>query len=506
MAYKENFDMVRYLANQARQGVANDRVQQGALGADPGDKYAGMNDDKIAEIVMSGKTPAEYAALINQQQQDAGYNRGIDNQPIRATQKADGGFNIGQTNHDDEFDPGAAVMALLTLWAGGAIGAAGAAGGLGAAGAEAGAAGAAGAGGAEAGLAGSTIGPSTGTILEPGLQASGAFSSAAPGAGIPASVPLGVGGAGAAASGGGGGSEALPGTEVNPAAAPSSDGGASLGTGGGESVGGGFTSPAGGTSGGEAGGFSPMSNPAPVEAPSMPSSQTPNVSGMQVGGGETGFGPPAADAAVPDPLRTAVDSATSGGSGSATEGPGWQKMLEKLGIMSKDGGIGQNAIPMGLNLGSQALKANSSSNLQKQLTAVGQPASDTSRRLLAEGASGQIPPGIMSQMQQTFKAKVDEITQRFANMGRDAKTDSAAQAEINKARDAFDAQVAQYSSGLTSQGLQAAGVAAGPLTQGALAGAQQDQALQQSIANFMQQMSMLQALQGRQTTPAAAAP
>ena len=56
------------------------------------------------------------------------------------------------------------------------------------------------------------------------------------------------------------------------------------------------------------------------------------------------------------------------------------------------------------------------------------------------------------------------------------------------------AQAAQTS---VTQGLQAAGLAQGPSVQAAMAGAQQDQQLSQAVAQMLQQMAMIQAMQGR---------
>lgn len=177
---------------------------------------------------------------------------------------------------------------------------------------------------------------------------------------------------------------------------------------------------------------------------------------------------------------------------------GISKALTELGILSPTGGIGKNALPLGLNVGSALVNRNANNTLQKQLQKIAAPASSASEKLLAEGTSGQVPPAIMQQFDQTYKDTVQEITQRYANMGRDAKTDSAAQAEIAKAKQAMDAQVANYAASLTSQGLSAAGVASGPATQAALAGAEQDRALQQSMAGTLQQMALLEALSKQQ--------
>lgn len=234
--------------------------------------------------------------------------------------------------------------------------------------------------------------------------------------------------------------------------------------------------------------------PAPV-APQPVTTTAPTATNLPVGTGGTSSAPGV------DPLRLAVDNATGAAgpaAGGAQSSSGITKALESIGIM-KNGTIGPNALPMAINLGSAALKSGSQNSLEGQLKKTAAPAQAASERLLSQGASGQIPPAIMQQFQQSFKDKSSEITQRYANMGRDAATDSAAQAEIARAKDALDAQVAKYSSDLTSQGLAAAGVAAGPASQAAMAGAQADKELQAAMAGSLQQMALLEALgRGRQ--------
>lgn len=105
MAIQENYGMTKFLANQARQELANQQLN----GYLP-DKYAGLDDATIANMWKGGKSDADWGARINQEQVNAGYNTGLDNQPIRAFQGKNGMWQIGQTSHDDEFDPGLLVM------------------------------------------------------------------------------------------------------------------------------------------------------------------------------------------------------------------------------------------------------------------------------------------------------------------------------------------------------------------------------------------------------------
>lgn len=308
-------------------------------------------------------------------------------------------------------------------------------------------------------------------------------------AGVPTAAEAATGIAGAAATGEG--SIPAPPNEGSAAgSAPSTSQAAALDI---------ATGGTGGTAGAAniAPGIAPTAAAPSAITPPPVTTTAPSASGLPVGSGDASVAeqvlPPGSNPSVVPP------------SGPTTPPPstGITKALEQLGVLSPGGGIGKNALPLGLTAISQ-LSANArGKSLQKDLKSIAQPSRSASEQLLAEGTSGQVPPAVMQQFQRSYNDKVNEITQRFANMGRDAKTDSAAQAEIAKAKDAMDAQVANYASSLTTQGLQAAGVASGPATQAALAGAQQDQALSTSMAGTLQNMALLDALSRDRNTPAA---
>lgn len=326
---------------------------------------------------------------------------------------------------------------------------------------------------AEAAPALSEIGPATGTILPAGVDAAtGAVSSAAAGAGLPAEAAL-AAGAGAGAGGGGGG-------------AP---------VGGGEGAVG-----APGVVPGAPGAITETPIPAgPAATPATPAppaqvvgGTTPTATNLPVGGG----GGAALGGETLPPDVTKVPPTPPGGI---------SKALQTIGVTDKTGGIGPNALPIAALTAGQINANRTGKSAQAQLQKLSQPAQSASQQLLAEGTSGQVPPAVMQQFDQSLREKTDEIVQRYANMGRDAKTDSAAQAEIAKAKDARDAQIANYSSSLTSQGLQAAGVAAGPATAAIQAGVQSDKDLQAAMSGSLQNMALLAALQRGQTTGAAPA-
>lgn len=298
-----------------------------------------------------------------------------------------------------------------------------------------------------AGASGISASGAAGTSLAPGFFAS-------EGASV---LPGSTGAAGAT------GSDVLPPTTpAAPGATPSA----------------GATAPAGGAPGGT--GITPP-----------PSTGAPSVSGLQVGSGgaPTGAGGVEAPGVVPNPAAA-----------TPTPTPSY--------VDKAMASIKANPLPaasLGLNIWSQLNANKAGKSAQDQLNRNAQPVSDASKQLLQEGLAGKVPTAIMQQYQQSFNDRVSEIKQRYASMGRDPNTDSAAQADIAKAKQDMDGQVAQYAASLVNQGLQAAGVASGPQTQAVIAGMQQDKDLQAALSGSLNSLALFQALQRNQQTPAPAA-
>lgn len=208
-------------------------------------------------------------------------------------------------------------------------------------------------------------------------------------------------------------------------------------------------------------------------------------------------GAPTGPAGLPADIMSAVKNV-------ATPQNLGMQALQKLGIIDAKGGLGQNAIPaLGL-IASQIRASQSGKTLSNQLSAAGQRTGAAADTLLGQGLSGQVSPAIQASIMQQVKDQKEAVRQQYANMGRDPNTDTGALAAMAKIDMQAQALIAQQAQALTSQGLQAAGMAQGPSTQAALAAAQQDQALSQSMASVLQQMAMLEALQSRGTAPAAA--
>ena len=334
-----------------------------------------------------------------------------------------------------------------------------------------------GASGAEAG-SGMGTGAETGAAPDAleGMQGFGGFNSDT------SALAGGEGGGGGAGGGYGGGGEAAGQPIGEPVSAPAA------------------SAPTGPT------GIEVGSGGAPVDIPGIPeAAPTAPVSlgepGPEFGMGYGGYGPegqaaaPITDLSTKAPLTDQVRLASSNiptGTSTAVD-----KAMKFLGITDDKGNMGKNALSLGGMALSQANASKSKNGLSNQLKEAAGPASAAAQQLLAQGLSGTAPAAVLAAADKTLNDRTQEVIQRYTNMGRDAKTDSAAQAEISKLKVARDASIQAYSQALTTQGLQAAGLAQGPTTQAALAGASEDKALSQSIAGMLQQMAMIQAMQSR---------
>ena len=362
-----------------------------------------------------------------------------------------------------------------------AEGGAGYAGGLAADAAAGGAAGAAGLAPEALPAGGASVAP--GGIVSPVSEALGLGANVVPSAGSSAFAPAAAGAAEGAAA-----ADALTPTNVAPSATPT---------------------------GGQIGTPSASAPEAPAGA-----SETPGLPAQPVQGTQTSVpGQTASPAELQQPAPISegasqaapvTDQARLAAQGlSAATQPAQQansvmKALKSLGLVDDKGGIGRNALPaLGL-IASQIRAAQSGNTLSKQLTAAGQRTGAAADTLLGQGLSGQVSPAIQASIMQQVKDQKEAVRQQYANMGRDPNTDTGALAAMAKIDMQAQALIAQQAQALTSQGLQAAGMAQGPSTQAALAAAQQDQALSQSMASVLQQMAMLEALQSRGTAPAAA--
>lgn len=180
-----------------------------------------------------------------------------------------------------------------------------------------------------------------------------------------------------------------------------------------------------------------------------------------------------------------------------------EKALKTLGVYDPTKGtVGPNALPLA-GLGYAAYRNNQAGkSAQDQLNKVAQPAQDASKQLIAQGTAGQVPQALQTQIQNTYNQTVQQIKARYARMGRDPDNDSGAAAEIAKAGQDRDAQIANAAQTILNQGLAAAQVANGPAQNAVMAGVNSDTQLAQAMAGTLSQMAMLQYLKERGTTGA----
>lgn len=158
------------------------------------------------------------------------------------------------------------------------------------------------------------------------------------------------------------------------------------------------------------------------------------------------------------------------------------------------------AAGLGLNVGSQIVQASRGNTLAKQLAATGQPAQNAASSLLAQYQSGQIPASTAFDIKTWQDQQKASIRQRYAGMG-DSTAQQNALAQIDAEAAAMTDQARQ---GLLTQGLNALGVAQGPLTNAAMATAQQDQAFASSQGSALNSLMLLQAMQAKNGSGASA--
>lgn len=242
---------------------------------------------------------------------------------------------------------------------------------------------------------------------------------------------------------------------------------------------------------GGGGGVTPQATP-PAQPGQVTPSTTPQLAGNPVGGSPEAPPDPNARPGLPQTPPTSNPLGNKSQPG-ATDPSFIQKAINSVTKNPLQAGA------LGLNAFSQFNANKNGKSAQDQLKALSQPAQDASKQLIGEGMAGNVPAPIMQQFQTTFNNAKSAIEGRYANMGRDPNNDSSAQAEIKQAKDQMDAQVANYASQLLTQGLSAAGVAAGPATASINAGVAQDKELSASMAQALQQMAMLQAMQQGKT-------
>ncbi len=156
------------------------------------------------------------------------------------------------------------------------------------------------------------------------------------------------------------------------------------------------------------------------------------------------------------------------------------------------------AAGLGLNAVNGVMQMRNGSQLSKQLTSIGKPASDAANTLLAQYQSGQIPASTQFDINKWRDQSIAAARSRYAGMG-DSSTLRNAISSIEAEAAAMTDKARQ---GLLTSGLQALGVGAGPLTAAAQASAAQDTNFANSQGSALNSLMLLQAMQAGKT-PAA---
>jgi len=179
----------------------------------------------------------------------------------------------------------------------------------------------------------------------------------------------------------------------------------------------------------------------------------------------------------------------------ASQGFDATKALEYLGLTKPGGGLGGNALPAAA-LGLSQYRANKTGQaLQDQLKAASSQVSPVATSLINKYETGQINPAQEKQITDLTNNTKARIKQRYAQMGRDPNTDSAAQSELAKADADAVAMRDAAQQGILTQGLKAAGLAQEPATSAVMAGYQSDLQQQQAMQNFMNTLALMQSRQ-----------
>jgi len=205
-----------------------------------------------------------------------------------------------------------------------------------------------------------------------------------------------------------------------------------------------------------------------------------------------GYNPEMPVSSAYDITSSAPIASESAAAGAAAEAPSTvDKALRYLGVTSPTG-VGPTAVPLAA-LGISQYRANKQAQkIEDQLKAAAAQTKGVATSLIDKYQTGTIDPAQQKQIDDLTNNTKARIKQRYAQMGRDPNTDSAAQSELAKADADSIAMQDAAKQGILTQGLNAAGLAQGPATSAVMAGYQNDLAQQQAMQNFMNTLALMQ--------------
>lgn len=241
----------------------------------------------------------------------------------------------------------------------------------------------------------------------------------------------------------------------------------------------------GGTAGADVAAGIPDLLPTDAAGAAVPQAATlgPGIAPAPTGGAPTGAEGAWTD--IPPPLEGVSTAPTT-----PTAGPGiGQKLIDQI------TGNPLTAGALGLNLAGQMSARNAAKSIPGQLKQIAQPTSDISKSLLDQYQAGQISPSSEFDIQQWENQQLAAVKNYYAKAG--IPDSQAAKTAIGNVQAKAAAMRDQSRQGLLTSGLQAAGMAAGPLTSAVQAQAQQDQALTQASGSALNSLLLLQAMQNK---------
>lgn len=232
--------------------------------------------------------------------------------------------------------------------------------------------------------------------------------------------------------------------------------------------------------------------------------------GLDIAGG--GLAPPMGDMAAFDPIGMGGDAVppTAAPAGSnaqldaaitsaeAPAGGGTRSIGQKL--LDSITGNPLTAGALALNAGSAVAQNRNARGIPGQLRDVAKPFSTTGQSLLDQYKTGKLNPGDEFDINRWQHEREAQIRGEFAR--RNMSGSSAEHAAIARAQEQAQGMRDKARQALLSQGLNAMGMATGPLTAAISAQAQQDQGLMQAQSSALNSLLLLQALQSRGGVPA----
>lgn len=214
---------------------------------------------------------------------------------------------------------------------------------------------------------------------------------------------------------------------------------------------------------------------------------------------------PIVDATI-SPVQASLPGGISDAATGAAAGQGAQDAAEEAKKKAAQKTIGQKLLDqitnnpltagaLGLNLASSLAQRNSANKLPTELKAAAGPASDVATSLIDQYKSGTINPSTEFDINKWEQQSIAQAKNYYAKAGIPDST--SAMHAVQQIRAQAAALRDQARQGLLTTGLNAAGIASGPLTAAAQASAQADQQFASAQGSALNSLMLLQAMQSK---------